>query len=95
VIYPVFFGNDDAAFTAQIADFYAKVGATDYWKQTTSEYGVGPATTAAPIQLTETMMGTITDGDIQTWLAGKLDGTHPSFQCPIRTPSLRSFIPWG
>jgi hypothetical protein len=38
------------------------------------EYGVGAATATAAVMLTETAPALIDDSDIQTWLAGKLNG---------------------
>jgi hypothetical protein len=74
---PVFFAGDDASFQAQLEDFIAKVGATQYFAEAVAEYGVGPATAVPPVQLTETAPATIDDTAIQTWLQGKLDGNDP------------------
>jgi hypothetical protein len=82
VIVPVFFSNDDATQRASIEDFLSKVGATNYWKAATQEYGVSAATATKPVELTETATGTIADATIQTWLAGKLNGNDPAFPKP-------------
>jgi hypothetical protein len=76
---PVFFSNDGATMVQQIADFVNKVGATQYWAATTSEYGVGPATAASTIMLNETAPTMLDDATIQTWLAGKLNGNDPAW----------------
>ena len=78
-IYPIYFSNDDAAFTGKLSEFYAKVGGTAYWQAVGTEYGVGAATGEAPIELAETSTGTIDDMAIQTWLAGKLNANDPAF----------------
>jgi|SRR5579871_4821601 len=78
-IVSVFFSNDDPTFTAKLQDFAMKVGATNYWKTATSEYGVGAAVALPPVQLTEAAPATIDDGTIQTWLAGKLTGKDPAW----------------
>lgn len=78
-IYPVFFSNDDPTTKGQIADFVSKIGATEYWKETTTEYGVGPATGEAPIELAEPSTGVFDDNAIQSWLAGKLNADDPAF----------------
>jgi hypothetical protein len=79
-IVPIFFSNDDPTLTPQIKDFVSKVGATHYWKTAVAEYdGVGAATATAPVDLTETATGTLTDADIQKWLSGKLNGNDPAF----------------
>jgi hypothetical protein len=77
---PVFFPND--AFQAQLTDFAARVGGTQYWATTTSEYGIGPATGESAVVLTEAAPATIDDPGIQTWLAGKLDGDDPAWPAP-------------
>jgi hypothetical protein len=82
VIVPVFFSNDDATQMGQLEDFDAKIGATNYWKTVTQEYGVGAATATAPVLLTETATGTIADAAIQTWLVGKLINNDPMFPAP-------------
>jgi hypothetical protein len=72
---PVFFAGDDSTYVTSLADFTAKVGATKYWAAAVGEYGVGPATSTAPVMLTETAPATIDDTAIQTWLASKLAPT--------------------
>ena len=79
---PVYFADDDASITAAVTDFASKLGASDYWKQTTEEYGVGPATSDAPIQLMETATQNLDDTAIQAWLAGKLNMNDPAFGTP-------------
>ena len=86
VIVPVFFGGDDptvaTSYAGQLADFDAKIGGTQYWTATTSEYGVGAATAAKPVALTETAGANLLDTDIQTWLAGKLNANDSAFPTP-------------
>jgi hypothetical protein len=79
---PVFFHNFDATTRVKLLDFLGKVGATDYWKQTTSEYGVGPASVADPVDLSESASGTIASGVIDAWLAAKLNHDDPAFPAP-------------
>lgn len=76
---PVFFAGDDAAFTAQLADFDSRIGASAYFAAAVGEYGVGPATALAPVQLTETAPPTIDDTAIQAWLQLKLDSNDPAW----------------
>jgi hypothetical protein len=78
-IVPVFFADYDATLAGQVADFDSKVGATQYWAANVTEYGVGPATSAAAIMLTETAPPSTDDMGIQTWLAGKLNGDDPAW----------------
>ena len=77
---PVFFPND--SYQAQLTDFVAKLGATKWWADTTSEYFVGPAVGQPAVVLTEAAPSSIADSDIQTWLAGKLNGTDPVWPAP-------------
>ena len=79
---PVYFSNNDMQLMAQVTDFLNRVGATNFWKATTSEYGVGPATATAPVFLAEQATGTIPDSMIQTWLLGKLNGNDPAWPAP-------------
>jgi hypothetical protein len=79
VIYPVYFSGDDTTLTDQVTEFINTVGATQYWTAVTAEYGVGPAKLGNVIQLTEAAPATLTDDDIQTWLAGKLNADDPAF----------------
>jgi hypothetical protein len=74
---PVFFSNDDTTARTGLTDFVSKLGGTQYWAATTAEYGVGAATSTAPVVLTEAAPTTIDDADIQTWLLGKLDAGDP------------------
>ena len=82
LLVPVFFKNFDPALRVKLLDFLARVGATDYWKQTTSEYGVGPATVTDPVDLVESATGTIESGVITAWLAAKLNKDDPAFPAP-------------
>jgi hypothetical protein len=79
---PVFFSGEDSTRQGQLVDFVSKIGATQYWAATTSEYGVGPATSTSPVALTEAAPATIDGVAIQTWLAGKLDGNDAAWPAP-------------
>ncbi len=79
VVVPVFWSNDQPTIVAQIKDFEEKVGATDYWKATTKEYGVGVLKAAPAIDLPEPAPANITDAQIQAWLADKLNSDDPAF----------------
>jgi hypothetical protein len=61
------------------------------WKAQTSEYGIGAATLDTPIMLTETPPAMLAHDDIQTWLEGKLDGTHAEFG-PVDAAALANEI---
>jgi hypothetical protein len=92
-IVPIFFANDDAAFTAKLADFTNKVGSTNYWSANVSEYGVGPAVSLAPVQAAEKPSGTIDDSQIQSWLASKLNSNDPAFPPPDKDTLYALYYP--
>ena len=72
-IVPVYFANDDTSVTAQLTTFMSKLGTSAFWLPAVSEYGVGPISSTAPVQLADDAPATIDDADIQTWLAAKMD----------------------
>jgi hypothetical protein len=71
------FPNDTLA--TQIADFSSKIGASAYWTSTTSEYGVGPATSMA-VQETTSPEPSVSDDDIQTFLKSEIGKSLPEPQ---------------
>jgi hypothetical protein len=77
-IVPIFFPG--FIYRDQMIDFAAKLPTTTYWKETTSEYGVGPlGAPHAAIDVADPAASIVYDGDIQRWLASRFDGTHPEF----------------
>ena len=83
-VYPVFFKGDKPAIVTSVTDFYNKIGSSDYWTATVSEYGVGGLTSGAVIQLgdADPAPASTSDDQIQTWLAGKLNNNDPAFPTP-------------
>ncbi len=59
--------------TAPATTLLQKIGASDYWKQTTSEYGVGVAVALPEVVLDTAAPATIDDKEIQAWLLSELD----------------------
>jgi hypothetical protein len=92
-IVPILWQNDP--YATQIVDFAKKIGPSDYWKQSTEEYGVGPATASEAIVVTEAAPKKITDTEITTWLASMLDGTHPTFGTPDENAIYTIYYPSG
>ena len=78
-IVPVVFANDDPATATQLGAFANAIGASTYWTDDTSEYGVGPATGAAPVLLTDAPSGTMDDTAIKTLIASKLNANDAAF----------------
>lgn len=76
---PVFFSGDDKTLAGKATDFETRIGASDYWKQTTAEYGVGPGTATAAVMLAEAAPASIDDSKIRSWLQTKLNSGDPAF----------------
>lgn len=68
--------------TTTATSFVSAVGTSSYWSAATKEYGVGPAAALAPVTLTDPAPATIEQAEIETWLAGQLDGTHADVPVP-------------
>ena len=79
---PVFFQNEDQTRKTQLIEFESKIGATDYWKVTTSEYGVGAGTMGKVVTVKETPADSQTDQTIAKWLALKLNLNDANFPAP-------------
>ena len=96
-VYPIYFAEDDPTFTAKITDFLSKIGATQYWHATSSEYGVGSLASGPPIQLTaaDNPPATYSDVDIETWLSAKLNAGDPAFPPPDGNTIFALFFPTG
>ncbi len=73
---PIFFAGDDPSIQAPVTDFLSVVGGTSYWAATTSEYGVGPATSAPAIVLAEAAPQNVDDSTIPGWLAAKVSAAE-------------------
>jgi hypothetical protein len=79
-IVPVTFDGD--GLRPDIEAFVSRVGASDYWRETTAEYGVEPISAVTPIHLSEAPPGAIQDSDVEAWLSSKLDGTDAAWGLP-------------
>jgi hypothetical protein len=69
-VLPIFFPSYD--YRSEIATFASTLGTTPHWQANGQEYGVGPLTSAKPVDLTEQPPTTISDQGIQQWLSTKL-----------------------
>jgi hypothetical protein len=58
---------------------------------TLAEYGVTSATVGTSIVVNETPASATTSVQVQSWITGKLDGTHPEFG-PVDAPTLASKV---
>ena len=66
-VVPVFFDGDPDE--AQIEAFLRQTAASDYWRETTSEYGVGSLTVAASVVTAATPPSSIATAGIEAWVA--------------------------
>ncbi|MFO0614970.1 MAG: hypothetical protein U0414_20440 [Polyangiaceae bacterium] len=93
-IVPIYFSNDTPAMKAAIVDFTNSVGATDYWKAATSEYGVGAATGLPAIEIAGNAPTSLTDAQIQSFLAAQLQ-SNPAFPQPDNQTLYAVYYPTG
>ena len=96
-VYPVFFKGDKPSIVASVTDFYNKIGPSDYWTATVSEYGVGALSSGPVIQLgdADPAPASTSDDGIQTWLAGKLNANDPAFPTPDANTIIALNYPTG
>lgn len=73
----VTFGDDPLA--SGLETFAQSLGASSYWSATTSEYGVGAAQYGGAVHLAAPPATTLTQDQLESWLASQLDGTHPEW----------------
>ncbi len=92
VIVPIAFSGDP--LESSIDDFAAGLGASDYWHQTTSEYGVGPLVSASPIVMAEAAPATIDNAQIISWLGTEIQ-TDSRFGLPRFEKIYASYYPGG
>jgi hypothetical protein len=76
-IVPIFFADD--LYQSSLEDFLRQLAASSYWPAVTAEYGVGPLTIAPSIVVSDPVPMSITDAEIQSWLAAYLDGAHSAW----------------
>ncbi len=92
-IVPVYFAADPLA--TQIGTFLEALGPSDYWKATTSEYGVGKVTVGTAITVATAPSATVDDADVQVFLASMLDGTHAEWGTPDESTVYTIMYPAG
>jgi len=63
---------DGYEYRDQVEDFVASIGCTTYWRDVTSDYGVGIGVSGPPVHLSETPPTNIDDQQIGTWLRNKI-----------------------
>ncbi len=91
-IVPVYFHNDDTAFTTSVTTFLKKLPASTYWGPAETEYGVGAITVTDPVQLTDDAVASLDDSAIQTFLANEIS-TNTSWPAPDANTIYALFYP--
>lgn len=92
VFIPITFDGDYAR--NEVEDFVASVGCTPYWRAIANEYGIADGISCTPIHLSEAAPATISDSQIRTWLAKKIQ-TDPLFPKPSVNVVYAIFYPDG
>jgi hypothetical protein len=87
------FPNDP--LEGDIDTFVTAMGNTTYWGDRTAEYGVGPVMPIARIHDPFMPPATFDNSDIQNWLVGQLDGTHPEYPAPDENTIYALYFPPG
>jgi len=80
-IIPVFFPNDPNE--ADLLAFTKAFPGSSFFAANTSEYGVGAGTTADAVDVTDVPAKSITDNDVQTYIAAQIDKKTPGFDGTI------------
>jgi hypothetical protein len=77
VVVPVYFGGETLQSTldATVSSWLV----SSAFRTSLQEYGVTSGTAGSSIALAEAAAASLTDTDVEAWLKGKLDGTHPEF----------------
>ena len=78
---------------ADVDQFVAKLGATDYWQAVTAEYGVGPLVALPPIHLPVTATPSMTDKTIEEMVVASLSGAKPLWGAPNGNAIYAIFLP--
>ena len=76
-VVPIFFPG--FGYRTEVVGLAETLGASSYWSATTSEYGVGPLTSAPAVDVKETPARAVRNSEIRAWLVSRFDGTHPEF----------------
>jgi hypothetical protein len=80
---------------ADLDKFVATIGATQYWKTVTSEYGVGPGSASPPVHWSNAADAPTDFPSLKAFLASALDGTHPDVPTPTNNQVYIIFLPPG
>jgi hypothetical protein len=90
-VVPIFFGSD--TLQGDTETFIHDLVGSDFWTQTTQEYGVGPLVALPSIATTDA--APTSDQGIGTYLATMADGTHAGWPANDQTTIYTVFLPDG
>ena len=90
-VVPIFFAND--AKQSKVEDFLKQLASSTFWTDSTKEYGVGPLSVDKSIVVSDTPPASITVSEIESWLAGYLDGSHPEWPAIAQNNVYTVFYP--
>jgi hypothetical protein len=76
-VLPILYSSDPAG--SDVLAFLQELTTTDFWNETTSEYGVGALTVLPAITLTSQPPATITDVMLESMLADNTSGSSPAW----------------
>ena len=76
-VQPVLYASDAGA--TDILAFLQELATTNYWAQTTSEYGVGPLTILPAVMLSDPAPASVTDAMLESSLASNTSGANPAW----------------
>lgn len=79
VFVPVVFASDDATMRSKLVDFSERVGTSEWFRQTSGEYGVSPASHLPAIEIAEAPPASLTDTQIRAWLTHQITTGAPGF----------------
>ncbi len=81
-VVPITFASDPAGTASGVDAFCAGLGATEYWKAATEEYGVSALSSARPVHLTQPAPASVDTPGVEALLAGLLDGGVVGIEAP-------------
>lgn len=88
---PIFFRGD--ALEPDLEAFMAALPKSSYWAAATAEYGVGDVTVAPSVVVSDAAPASMTDRDVFSWLATRIDGQSAGFPPATAEDVYMLFVP--
>jgi hypothetical protein len=92
-IVPIFYSGDPSQ--TDLVAMVSGLGASSYWSATTSEYGIGPATSSPPLVIAGPAPAILDDSAVQSLLDMNLDGPTSLWGTPAPNDIYLLFVPPG